>query len=138
MRHFEEKCNLLFKEYTKLYYESGVGNFFVSESEEGFNCGYFAKKGTNISHSEVDPSTGAGGCWDSFNTISVKFDGKGNAVYTLNTTVMVEFKIKNGAVGEIDLSGYRRENKQETLQLPEEKLREEFHIANIGRMVEDM
>lgn len=36
---------MLFKEYTKLYYEGGVGNFFVSENEEGFNCGYFAKKG---------------------------------------------------------------------------------------------
>jgi capping protein beta len=138
MRAFEQKCNLLFREYTKLYYEGGVGNFFVSESEEGFNCGFFAKKGTVRNHSEVDPSSGMGGCWDSFNTLAVKIDGKGNAVYSLNTTVMVEFRIKNDRVGELDLSGYRREHKQEVIPLPDEKLREDFHIANIGRMIEDM
>lgn len=138
MRNFEKKCNLLFQEYTKLYYEGGLGNFFVSEGEEGFNCGFFAKKGTVCASAEVDPSGGMGGNWDSFNTMSVKIDGKGNAVYNLNTTVMVEFKIKNGQLGEIDLSGYRRENRQEVLPLPEEKMREEFHIANIGRMIEDM
>ncbi len=40
--------NLLFSEYTKLYYgNEGIGSFYVLESENNqnkFTCGYFAKK----------------------------------------------------------------------------------------------
>jgi hypothetical protein len=46
LREFEEKANRLFSEYTRLYYEGGVGSFYVKESEDGLVCGYFAKKGT--------------------------------------------------------------------------------------------
>jgi hypothetical protein len=41
--------NLLFTEYTKLYYgQEGIGAFYVMENDEHanmFTCGYFAKKG---------------------------------------------------------------------------------------------
>lgn len=100
---------MLFKEYTRLYYEGGVGNFFVSESEEGFNCGFFAKKGTCVRYAVCTPENGLEGSWDSFNIISVKSDGQ-KVVYNLHTTVMVEMKIVNAGLGEVEISGYRREH----------------------------
>jgi hypothetical protein len=98
MREFEVKCNQLFQEYTHLYYDNGVGNFFVSENEEGLNCGFFAKKGTTFCHVECDPDNGLEGHWDSFNTITVRVEGA-KVIYNLNTTVMVEMKIANGGLG---------------------------------------
>ena len=45
----EELGNILFAEYTKLYYGGdALGSFYVIETEDPnkFSCGYFAKKGT--------------------------------------------------------------------------------------------
>lgn len=48
LREFEEKANKLFEEYTRLYYDGGVGSFYVKENEEGLVCGFFAKKGLRV------------------------------------------------------------------------------------------
>lgn len=47
LRKIEELGNVLFGEYTKLYYgNSALGSFYVSESgnPNQFSCGFFAKK----------------------------------------------------------------------------------------------
>jgi len=48
LRDIEEKGNLLFSEYAKLYYgeEGCISNFYVFESEEGLNFAFYIRKGT--------------------------------------------------------------------------------------------
>ena len=91
LREFEVKGNQLFKEYTKLYYEGGVGNFYVNDNDEGFGCGFFAKKEVNTGSLK--------GSWDSFNVVDIKVDAAKKAIYKLNSTVLVEMKIQGEGVG---------------------------------------
>lgn len=56
------------------------------------------------------PDRGLEGNWDSFNIMKVRFDGT-NVVYSLNTTIMVEMKLASAELGELEISGYRREHK---------------------------
>jgi hypothetical protein len=44
--------------------------------------------------------------------MSVKHDENQNAIYSLNTTVMVEMKISNEGLGDVEISGYQREHKK--------------------------
>lgn len=39
-------------------------------------------------------------------------DGNKKVTYKLNTTVLVEMKINNERVGDVDLSGYMKKNKE--------------------------
>jgi hypothetical protein len=52
LRRIEEIGNVLFAEYTKLYYGNGaISNFFVTEGSNAdtFSFGFFAKKGSSAS-----------------------------------------------------------------------------------------
>lgn len=110
-----------------MYYEGGVGNFFVSENEEGFACGFFANK--EVNNNELK------GSWDSFNVIEMKVDDSNKKItYKLNTTVLIEMKIKNEKVGDVDLSGFMKKTREDSQKLPETNL-DEFHLSVIGRMV---
>jgi hypothetical protein len=48
LRDLEEKGNLLFSEYAKLYYgeEDCISNFYVFETEDGLNFAFYLKKST--------------------------------------------------------------------------------------------
>jgi hypothetical protein len=49
LRDLEEKGNILFNEYAKMYYEENyLANFYVSETEEGLNLSFFIKKSIKI------------------------------------------------------------------------------------------
>ena len=78
------------------------------------------------------------GSWDSFNVIEMKVDDQSKKItYKLNTTVLIEMKIKNDRVGDVDLSGFMKKTREDSQKLPESNL-DEFHLAVVGRLVEDM
>ncbi len=77
-----------------------------------------------------------GGCWDSIHVVEVidnKKDGK--ATYKLTTTVMLSMVIDKDAVGEANLSGSLTRQKESASKVDD---KENSHICNIGRMIEDM
>ena len=51
LRDLEEKGNLLFSEYAKLYYgeEDCIPNFYAFETEEGLNFAFYLKKSSHLS-----------------------------------------------------------------------------------------
>ena len=60
LRRIEEIGNVLFAEYTKLYYGNGaISNFFVTEggSADNFSFGFFAKKGKSAMMQSVIKGT---------------------------------------------------------------------------------
>jgi len=147
LREFEQKGNLLFEEYTRLYYSGGLGNFYLREDELGLECGYFAKKGTTRWHVECKGEEGVTGCMDTFNIIEMRIDLNSNttraetakkAIYKLSTTILLDFTVVEPQQGEMRFSGSLKKSKEETHRLADEKFIDEFHLANIGRMVEDM
>lgn len=91
-----------------------------------------------MSCEECDPKKGVIGTWDTFNTIDVKMDATKKVTYKLTTNVLLDIILKDESFGEIAMSGQIRKNKEETQKIAEEKYLDDFHLANIGRMIEDM
>lgn len=52
--------------------------------------------------------------------------------------MLLELTAIDPVFGEVRVYGQLKKNKEETHRLAEEKFIDEFHLTNIGRMVEDM
>lgn len=80
------------------------------------------------------PSDGASsGVWDSIHVFEASERGR-TTNYRLTSTVILSLATKGAALGEVDLSGNM--TRQVEQDMPVEN--DESHIANIGRLVEDM
>lgn len=133
LRELEQKANILFEEYRKLYYEGGTASLYMWDKEEGdFACAYLVKK-------DVDNKRGVEkGTWDSINVIDVKVDkSKGKVTYKITTSIILDIKLKNNDCGDVAIAGTLTKQKEETRTL-DQKFVDEFHLSNIGSMVEDM
>ena len=71
--------------------------------------------------------------WDSIHVFEASERGR-TSNYRLTSTVILTLATKGAALGEVDLSGNM--TRQVEQDLPVEN--DESHIANIGRLVEDM
>jgi capping protein beta len=75
------------------------------------------------------------GFWDSIHVVeAVEDESKSSATYKLTTTVMLYMGVENPELGEAVLSGSLTRQTELSCALNENKT----HIANIGRMIEDM
>lgn len=73
------------------------------------------------------------GVWDSIHVFEASERGR-TSNYRLTSTVILSLATKGASLGEVDLSGNM--TRQVEQDLPVEN--DESHIANIGRLVEDM
>ena len=73
------------------------------------------------------------GVWDSIHVFEASERGR-TSTYRLTSTVILSLSSSNNTLGEMDLSGNM--TRQVEQELPVET--DESHIANIGRLVEDM
>ncbi|AEO66115.1 eedf4df6-e91d-4eaa-a1a4-f57427c3914c [Thermothielavioides terrestris] len=127
VRKMEIKANEAFDVYRELYYEGGVSSVYLWNLDDGFAGVVLLKKA-----SPQNDSTSSG-VWDSIHVFEASERGR-TSNYRLTSTVILSLATRGASLGEVDLSGYM--TRQVEQDLPVEN--DESHIANIGRLVEDM
>jgi len=130
----EEALNAAVDVYRELYYEGGVSSAYLWQLDEGFAGVVLVKKGASSGGS------GKGG-WDSIHVLEVsEAASKRSAHYKLTSTVILDLGMKSESVGGLELAGNLTRQQEQDLALHgmREAEVEQSHVANIGRMVEDM
>lgn len=126
VRKMEIRANEAFDIYRDLYYEGGVSSVYFWNLDDGFAGVVLLKKSS--------PQGGSSqGVWDSIHVFEASERGR-TTNYRLTSTVILSLSSSNNTLGELDLSGNM--TRQIEQDLPVET--DESHIANIGRLVEDM
>ncbi|KAK4157817.1 F-actin-capping protein subunit beta [Chaetomidium leptoderma] len=127
VRRMEVKANEAFDVYRDLYYEGGVSSVYLWNLDDGFAGVVLLKKASPQNDSV------SSGVWDSIHVFEASERGR-TSNYRLTSTVILSLATKGASLGEVDLSGNM--TRQVEQDLPVEN--DESHIANIGRLVEDM
>ncbi|KAG2459124.1 CAPZB protein, partial [Polypterus senegalus] len=128
LRKLEIEANNAFDQYRDLYFEGGVSSVYLWDLDHGFAGVILIKKAG-------DGSKKIKGCWDSIHVVEVQEKSSGRtAHYKLTSTVMLWLQTTKTGSGTMNLGGSltRQMEKDETVSDSSP------HIANIGRLVEDM
>ena len=129
LRKLEVDLNSAFDNYRELYFDGGVSSVYLWDLDNGF-AGVILIKKTDDGGGKV------AGCWDSIHVIEVgeKSTGK-SAHYKLTSTVMLWLQTSMSASGgTMNLGGSMTRQVEQDSPLSESSP----HLANIGRMVEEM
>ncbi|KAI1296640.1 F-actin-capping protein subunit beta [Halotydeus destructor] len=132
LRQLEIDANAAFDMYREMYFEGGVSSVYLWDLDHGFAGVILIKKGGG-----GDGSSRASikGCWDSIHVVEVQEKSSGrNAHYKLTSTVMLWLQTNKSGSGTMNLGGSL------TRQIENDSIVSETtpHIANIGKMVEEM
>jgi capping protein (actin filament) muscle Z-line, beta len=159
VRKMEVRANEAFDIYRDLYYEGGVSSVYFWNLDDGFAGVVLLKKcetvplffslsvGSMMQEPEYSllipsfcwdstaatPGGSTEGVWDSIHVFEAIERGR-TTHYKLTSTVILSLSTSSGTLGELDLSGNM--TRQVELDLPVEG--DESHIANVGKLVEDM
>ena len=124
----EQDANQAFDQYREMYFEGGVSSVYLWDLELGFAGVILIKKAG-------DGSKKIKGCWDSIHVFEVmEKTGGRNAHYKLTSTVMLWLQTSKLGSGTMNLGGSLTRQVESDASVSESSP----HIANIGRMVEDM
>lgn len=128
LRLLELDANQAFDQYREMYFEGGVSSVYLWDLDQGFAGVILIKKAG-------DGSKKIRGCWDSIHVFEVaeKTSGR-NAHYKLTSTVMLWLQTSKYNSGTMNLGGSLTRQVESDAPVSEASP----HIANIGRMVEDM
>jgi len=128
LRKLEMDANAAFDQYREMYFEGGVSSVYLWDLDHGFAGVILIKKAG-------DGSKKIQGCWDSIHVVEVQEKSSGrNAHYKLTSTAMLWLQTKKTGSGTMNLGGSLTRQIEMDAQVSEASP----HIANIGRMVEDM
>lgn len=133
LRAMEENANELFKSYMLNYYEAGASSVYFWELDEvAFAACVLFKKDVERKKKGLES-----GGWDAIHVVEVKPSGQ-RASYKLTSTIMLrlatDHSLGTSSTGELKLSGSM--TRQATQELAASS--DANHLANIGRMIEDM
>ncbi|GAV00766.1 hypothetical protein RvY_11567 [Ramazzottius varieornatus] len=128
LRKLEVEANAAFDQYRDMYFEGGVSSVYLWDLDQGF-AGVILIKKTG------DGSKKIKGCWDSIHVVEVQEKSGGrNAQYKLTSTAMLWLQTDKVTSGTMNLGGSLTRQAESESPVNEANP----HIANIGRMVEDM
>ncbi|EDQ86776.1 uncharacterized protein MONBRDRAFT_33636 [Monosiga brevicollis MX1] len=129
LRELEIQANNAFDSYRDLYYEGGASSVYLWDTEEDGFAGVVLIKKIG------DGSKKIKGCWDSIHVFQVleKSNGR-NATYQLTSTVMLWLETNKDGSGLMQLGGSLTRQAEQDCTVDDNNP----HIANIGRMIEDM
>lgn len=153
LRKLEMEANHAFDQYREMYYEGGVSSAYLWDLDHGFAGVILIKKAG-------DGSKKIKGCWDSIHVVEVQEKSSGRtAHYKLTSTVMLWLQTNKQGSGTMNLGGSLTRQVIGvcwmgsicvgprwflllwfSIQVEQDASLNETspHIANIGRMVEDM
>jgi capping protein beta len=127
LRKLEIQANDAFDTYREMYFEGGISSVYVWDLDKGFAAVILIKK-------VGEGSKKMKGAWDSIHVVEVN-ESHGKATYKLTSTVMLFMQTNKPGHGELNLSGsMTRQIEQKDTVVDDNNP----HIANIGRLVEDM
>eukprot|EP01087_Luapelamoeba_hula_P001706 TRINITY_DN1145_c0_g1_i1.p1 TRINITY_DN1145_c0_g1~~TRINITY_DN1145_c0_g1_i1.p1 ORF type:complete len:272 (-),score=59.16 TRINITY_DN1145_c0_g1_i1:93-908(-) len=129
LRDIEVQANDIFDIYRDLYFEGGVSSVYCWDLDGGFAAVILIKK-TQDQSKQGQPMKGT---WDSIHVVEVQDKGR-NGHYKLTSTVMLFIETETKETGRVTLAGSL--TRQEERTQPVDKVNP--HVANVGRMVEDM
>jgi capping protein beta len=144
----EIQANEAFDVYRELYYEGGVSSVYFWNLDDGFAGVVLLKKGTFAGCERgwlrgvkgfllmvivATPSGKSDGTWDSIHVFE-SVDRARTAHYKLTSTVILHLSTGSESLGEMDLSGNMTRQIESDLPVEDDT----SHIANIGKLVEDM
>nr|ACO12007.1 F-actin-capping protein subunit beta [Lepeophtheirus salmonis] len=128
LRKLEIEANAAFDLYREMYFEGGVSSVYLWDLENGFAGVILIKKAG-------DGSKKIKGCWDSIHVVEVGEKSSGRtAHYKLTSTSMLWLQTHRSGSGTMNLGGSLTRQVEHDFPVSESSP----HIANIGRMVEDM
>jgi len=136
LRRLEIAANDAFDTYREMYYEGGVSSVFLWDQDDGGFAGVVLFKKTinpDPNPSADSDAEDATGSWQSIHVFEASERGR-SAHYKLTSTVMLEMVTKNGTVGDVNLSGSLTRQNEADATLTDQS----SHIANTGRLIEDM
>ncbi|KAI8373159.1 F-actin-capping protein subunit beta [Radiomyces spectabilis] len=126
LRKLEVAANDAFDTYRELYYAGGVSSVYTFDIDDKFAVVVLIKKvGDGVRRMK--------GAWDSIHVFEVQERGR-NAHYKLTSTVMLYMITNNDDLGNMNLSGSMTRQSEQDYPVDDPSA----HVANIGRMVEDM
>ncbi|EDS29787.1 F-actin capping protein subunit beta [Culex quinquefasciatus] len=128
LRKLEIEANHAFDQYREMYYEGGVSSAYLWDLDHGFAGVILIKKA-----GEGNQKTK--GCWDSIHVVEVQEKSSGRtAHYKRTSTAMLWLQTHKQSSGTINLGGSLTRQIEQDAPVSESSP----HIANIGRIVEDM
>lgn len=128
LRKLEIDANTAFDQYREMYFEGGVSSVYLWDLDSGFAGVILIKKAG-------DGSKKIKGCWDSIHVVEVQEKSSGrSAHYKLTSTSMLWLQTNKEGSGIMNLGGSLTRQVEQDASVSEVSP----HIANIGRMVEDM
>ncbi|KAF2030063.1 F-actin capping protein, beta subunit [Setomelanomma holmii] len=126
IRKMEVKANEAFDVYRELYFEGGISSVYLWDMDDGFAGCVLLKKA-------VSPTSSSSGSWDSIHVFDAQ-DRARTAHYKLTSTVILSLGTHSEALGGLDLSGNMVRQVEADMAVEDDT----SHVANIGKMVEDM
>ncbi|KZF25956.1 F-actin capping protein beta subunit [Xylona heveae TC161] len=126
VRKMEIGANEAFDVYRELYYEGGVSSVYFWDLDDGFAGVVLLKKAAS-------PGGKSQGVWDSIHVFEA-VDRARTAHYKLTSTVILNLSTDTEGLGGMDLSG----NMTRQVEQDHPVENDASHIANVGKMVEDM
>jgi len=128
LRKLEIEANTAFDQYRELYFEGGVSSVYLWDLDAGFAGVILIKKAG-------DGSKKIKGCWDSIHVVEVQEKSSGrSAHYKLTSTSMLWLQTNGVGSGTMNLGGSLTRQIEQDASVSEASP----HIANIGKMVEEM
>ncbi|XP_063698487.1 F-actin-capping protein subunit beta-like [Culicoides brevitarsis] len=128
LRNLEIEANYAFDQYREMYYEGGVSSVYLWDLDHGFAGVILIKKAG-------DGNKKIKGCWDSIHVVEVQEKTSGrSAHYKLTSTAMLWLQTNKQGSGTMNLGGSLTRQVEQDAAVGETSP----HIANIGRLVEDM
>lgn len=128
LRQLEIDANAAFDQYRDMYFEGGVSSVYLWDLDSGFAGVILVKKAG-------DGSKKIKGCWDSIHVVEVQEKSSGrSAHYKLTSTSMLWLQTNKVGSGTMNLGGSLTRQVEQDATVSESCP----HIANIGKMVEDM
>lgn len=138
LRKLEVEANAAFDQYRDMYFEGGVSSVYLWDLDAGFAGVILIKKAGDGSKKIKDGNSKAdeiSGCWDSIHVVEVQEKSSGrSAHYKLTSTSMLWLQTNKEGSGTMNLGGSLTRQVEQDAPVSEASP----HIANIGRMVEDM
>lgn len=129
LRDIEVHANDVFDIYRDLYFEGGVSSVYCWDLDDGFAAVLLIKK-TQDQSKKGQPMKGT---WDSIHVVEVQDKGK-SGHYKLTSTVMLFIETETKETGRVTLAGSLTRQDEKDFGVDKNTP----HVANIGKMVEEM
>merc|ERR1711934_470238 len=129
LRKLEIDANTAFDQYREMYFEGGVSSVYLWDLDHGFAGVILIKKAGDGDSKKIK------GCWDSIHVVEVQEKSSGrSAHYKLTSTSMLWLQTNRVGSGTMNLGGSLTRQIEQDASVSEASP----HIANIGKMVEEM